>query len=154
VTLTLRPLAEDDLPIVSRWFEDEEARRWLGGPDWPAKALRLVESLGQLAFVAVDDGRPVGLLDCEVYDDRRASFAIAIDPTLRRKGVGIAAVEALIAHPSMTDVTELFAGVEEGNAASVRLLLRCGFVQVAEIDHEGFRYYARPAPTGPWRLPV
>ena len=63
MTLTLRPLTADDLPIVGRWFEDEEARRWLGGPDWPVKALRLVESLGQLAFVALDNGRPVGLLD-------------------------------------------------------------------------------------------
>ena len=103
----------DDLAIVSRWFEDEEARRWLGGPDWPVKALRLVEHSASW-LCRLDDGRPVGLLDCEVYDDRRASFAIAIDPALRRKGVGITAVEALIAHPSMTDVTELFAGVEEG----------------------------------------
>lgn len=153
MTIALRPLAEADLALVSRWFDDE-ARRWLGGPEWPAKSLRLVAP-GRHSLLAVGgDGSPVGLIDLELYADGRASFAIAVDNRRRRQGLGVAVVEALLGHPALTRVSELFAGVEEGNAASARLLLRCGFVAVTGVDADGFRYVARPAPSGAWALPV
>lgn len=152
MTISLRPLAPADLAVAGTWFEDEEARRWLGGPDWPAKSLRLAGS-HRHSLLALDDGVPIGLVDLELYPDGRASFAIALDPARRRRGLGTAVVAALVKHTTLAGVREIFAEVEEGNAASAGLLLRCGFVQVADLDHEGFRYYARPAPEGAWELP-
>ena len=150
--ISLRPLAEADLAVVGTWFEDEEAMRWLGGPDWPAKSLQLVGRNRHSLLALVDDAT-LGLIDLEIYDDGRASFAIAVDSSKRRRGLGTAIVGALIEHRVLDGVHELFAGVEEGNTASARLLLRCGFVAVTGVDGEGFRYFARPAPKGPWRTP-
>lgn len=68
------------LPSVQPWFEHPEVRRRLGGPEWPARELRLVVSrLGEEyrgrgvvrshSWVAMDDaGVPVGKVGGDVYD--------------------------------------------------------------------------------------
>ncbi len=83
----LVPFAAAHLPIVRPWFDDPDARRWLGGPDWPEMMLRLTDSfrpgvefrgqivLLQRSFVLVDaDGQPVALVTGELYD-RRTNYA-------------------------------------------------------------------------------
>lgn len=67
-------------PSVQPWFEHPEVRRRLGGPEWPARELRLVvsrrgeeyrgrEVLRSHSWVAVDDvGAPVGKVGGDVYD--------------------------------------------------------------------------------------
>jgi hypothetical protein len=45
--VTLRPLTRTDLAAITPCFEDPQARRYLGGPDWPAAMVARPE----LAFV-------------------------------------------------------------------------------------------------------
>lgn len=139
--------------MVRRWFDDPETMRWLGGPDWPAETLRLARGPSRHAFLATDGDDAVALIDIELYADHRSSFAIAVAPERRRRGVASAALEALFRDPIMRIVKETFVGIEVGNVASERLVMRSGFVRVSDVDHEGFQYFARPAPSGPWRLP-
>lgn len=40
--ITLIPFVEDLLASVQPWFRHPEVRRRLGGPDWPARELRLL----------------------------------------------------------------------------------------------------------------
>jgi hypothetical protein len=104
-------------------------------------------------LLASDKTRPVALLDVEIYEGRRASFAIVVAPGVRRAGVGRRVVEAAIAHPLFREVAEWFVGIERGNEASRGLVLALGFRQVTEEDADGFTYYARGQSPVPWSLP-
>ena len=88
-------------------------------------------------------GEPIGLADIEIEADGRASFAIAIDPARRNMGLGRQMTDAIIHDPRLVQTRELYAGVEERNLASRRLLESCGFARTAEQDADGFVYYAR-----------
>ena len=141
MSLRLRPFAAADLQLVRPWFDDVETRRWLGGPDWPEETLRLCGP-GRDAFLAIWQDEPVGLIDCESYPDRRASFALVTAPQLRGRGLGRAMIAVLLAAPRYDDIDEFFVGIEAGNVASERLMRAAGFALVADTDDEGFRYFA------------
>lgn len=76
----LVPFTEAELPLVQPWFEHPEVRHRLGGPEWPARELRLMgEELGgefrgravlrTHSWVALDqDDRLVAEAGGEVYD--------------------------------------------------------------------------------------
>lgn len=78
--VTLRPFTAAILPRVQPWFRHPEVRRRLGGPDWPARELRLPAAgpgeqyrgrivLRVHSWVAVDDaGTPLAKIGCDVYD--------------------------------------------------------------------------------------
>lgn len=78
--VALVPFTADWLAVVQPWFRHPEVARWLGGPEWPARELRLVDSgIGDMfrgrrvlrthSWVALDaDGRAVAKVGGEVYD--------------------------------------------------------------------------------------
>jgi ribosomal protein S18 acetylase RimI-like enzyme len=148
-----RPLLASDLGQVERWFDDAETQRWLGGRDWPAQSLRLAGENRHVLLAT--DGGSIALLDVEIYDRHRASFAIVVAPAERRKGIGRQVVEAAIGHPLFSDVTEWFVGVERDNDASRGLVEKLGFRQMTDEDADGFTYYARGRDlvSSNWRLP-
>jgi RimJ/RimL family protein N-acetyltransferase len=74
----LRPLTRSDLPTVGPWFEDQDTRRFLGGPDWPIRMLDLADQvvgtefrgatqLGAFRYLATANDYPVGQIDCGVF---------------------------------------------------------------------------------------
>ena len=138
----LRPIAPADLPLVDQWFREAETRRWLGGPGWAKKGLKLVGPKRHHLLGLLDEV-PIGLTDVEIEDDRRASFAIAIDPARRRQGLGRLMTEAILTDARLDGVVQLYAGVETNNLASRRLLESCGFHQLGPEDTDGFVYYGR-----------
>lgn len=74
------PFTKDLLPAVQPWFEDPDVRRWLGGPAWPERELRLMEQnpggqfrgrqvMAAYSWVWLDGhGVPVAKIGGEVYD--------------------------------------------------------------------------------------
>lgn len=74
------PFTEELLPVVQPWFGHPEVRRRLGGPEWPARELRLQATvLGEdyrgcvvlraHSWVALDGvGDPVAKIGGDVYD--------------------------------------------------------------------------------------
>jgi hypothetical protein len=76
--LRLRPFERRDLPLAEPWFLDADTQRWLGGPLWPRQMLDLAErplgefrgatEAGRYRWLAWDDGRAVGYVDCGTYD--------------------------------------------------------------------------------------
>ncbi len=79
--LELRPFEEEHLPLVQPWFEHDEVRLRLGGPEWPARALVLSGAPDDEEFrgrrvlrvhtwLGWYDGEPVGYLGGDVYDRR------------------------------------------------------------------------------------
>jgi RimJ/RimL family protein N-acetyltransferase len=79
-SVSLVPFTAAWLPAVQPWFTHPEVRRRLGGPDWPARELRLrtrfdpaeyrgKHPLRAHSWVALDgDSAPVAHVGGEVYD--------------------------------------------------------------------------------------
>lgn len=177
--ITLRPLTRNDLAAITPWFEDADTRRYLGGPDWPAAMLDHAQrAIGETFrgavqtaahhYLAQDDGRTVGYIDCGTFDRATVyggegpdgpiitdsievatgSIAFAIDPADRGRGVGRVMIAALLARPELAFVEPFEAGVEPDHVACRRCLESAGFcVRSPQPDYEGFLYYraARPA---------
>lgn len=78
--VTLVAFTQAWLDQVRPWFRHREVDRWLGGPEWPERALRLqgtglgevyrgLRVLRSYSWVALDEaGAAVGLIGGEVYD--------------------------------------------------------------------------------------
>jgi RimJ/RimL family protein N-acetyltransferase len=78
--VVLVPFTDDLLPVVQPWFHHPEVARWLGGTEWPARALELRDSgIGETfrgrqvmrthSWVAsTTAGEAVALIGGEVYD--------------------------------------------------------------------------------------
>ena len=77
--VVLRGLTTDDLTAIAGWFEDRDTRRFLGGPEWPARMLALAErsagtmfrgaqQTGTHHYLALADDTPVGYIDCGTFD--------------------------------------------------------------------------------------
>nr|WP_221379960.1 GNAT family N-acetyltransferase [Actinoplanes polyasparticus] len=162
-SVTLVPFTEAFLPVVQVWFTDAEVQRWLGGPDWPARSLRLRgHGVGEIfrgrrvlrdhTWVALDDHEvPVALTGGDVYDPGpELGFAYVVDPARWRQGYGAATLRAMVAHPDVADVAFFTAGIEPENVASARCLAAVGFrPDDPEPDHEGIVYHLlRRTPTG------
>jgi RimJ/RimL family protein N-acetyltransferase len=159
--VTLRPFTAGLLPAVQPWFHHPEVNRWLGGPDWPAAGLREAgRGIGEMfrgrrvlrthSWAGCDAaGEVVALVGGEVYDRWRRpgdgpsmGLAYVVAPALWGRGVGAAALRALVTAPAVADVAVFFAGVEPANVASARCAMRAGFVlDDPEPDFEGFVFY-------------
>ena len=158
MSLLLRELTVEDLPVVERWFRDPETDRWLGDESWPRRLLILTSASTRLAFAATCDSTVVGIADIECYSDARAAAALVVAPDRRRLGIGRALAEALPRQPQLNGIVEFFGGVEEGNVASEALVTSAGFEQVTDApDDEGFTYFALRVdgarPARPWLPP-
>jgi ribosomal protein S18 acetylase RimI-like enzyme len=142
----LRPFVAGDLPLVEPWFDDPETRRRLGGRDWPRGLVALVATpppgTRHTTSVAFVDGGAVALVDVEIDQAGEVSFALAVAPDQRRRGIARAVVHAVADEPSTRDRT-IVAGVNQDNVASMRLLEACDFVRAGDPDADGFVYYRR-----------
>jgi RimJ/RimL family protein N-acetyltransferase len=79
-SVVLRPFTEEFLPAVQPWFRHPEVVRRLGGPEWPARSLSLLDTgIGEMfrgrrvmrthSWVVVDtSGEAVAQIGGEVYD--------------------------------------------------------------------------------------
>jgi RimJ/RimL family protein N-acetyltransferase len=77
--ISLRRLASADLPLVTRWFEDPDTGRFLGGPVWPIQMLALAgrsagtmfrgaPQIGAHHYLALADGASAGYIHCGTFD--------------------------------------------------------------------------------------
>lgn len=161
------------LPAIQPWYEHPEVRRWLGGPEWPARELTLLGTgLGETfrgrrvlrdhSWIVLDaQGRAVAHIGGEVYDrwcryaegpdgpvvtdvepGPAMGLAYVVDPGRWRRGLGRAALTAVVNAPEVEDVVVFGAGIEPDNVASVRCAVAAGFrPERAEPDWEGMVYH-------------
>lgn len=177
---TLATFTRADLAAVEPWFADHDTRRFLGGPDWPASMLEHADravgtelrgalQTGARRYLARIGARPVGYIDCGIFDRCTVyggegpdgpvianaveavtgAFAFVVDPAVRRRGYGRAMINALVGRPDLQCVERFEAGVEPDNTASRRCLRAAGFeLRTPRPDFEGMLYYqltrARP----------
>jgi [ribosomal protein S18]-alanine N-acetyltransferase len=88
--------------------------------------------------VAVEDTRVVGYGVLATIADVADLHRIAVAPDRRRRGVGRALVEALLAEARARRCDRMLLEVEASNAAALALYGRLGFVQIARrVAYDG-----------------
>ncbi len=92
-------------------------------------------------YVACDARRKIaGFAMLRLAADEAELITIAVDPRWRKKGVGRALMNAVLADLTMTAARRLFLEVAADNPAALKLYGRLGFTKISE--RQG--YYARP----------
>ena len=149
--VALRPVAEDDLPVMERFLSDREtAEPFQRFGWWDTRRRRrqwaehglLTDDAGQLMVVR-DDER-LGFVSWRKIAFGRPSYywnmGIGLLPEARGKGVGTEAqrqlVEYLFAH---TLVPRIEADTEVGNIAEQRALEKAGFTREGVLRSVVFR---------------
>jgi RimJ/RimL family protein N-acetyltransferase len=140
-TIELRPVAEDDLPIIYRLTNDPEATgdfEWYGWHDqwhfrrrWEQNGL-LDDDSGVLTIRA--GGDTIGFVSWRKRATGRTSFCwsmgIAMLPEARGKGYGTAAQRQLVRYLFLhSQVNRIEAGTEINNFAEQRALEKAGFAR-------------------------
>lgn len=130
--MTVRPAVASDLPAVRA--VDAEA---FGAEAWTFAAWQQewegVPAMRHLA-VAVADERVVGFGVLSTVADVADLHRVGVAPGCRRRGLGIALVDSLIAEARRRGCLRMLLEVEDGNAAALALYDRFGFVEIARRD--------------------
>jgi RimJ/RimL family protein N-acetyltransferase len=87
-----------------------------------------------LAFGVVEHERLVGTVTLVPVEPPRYGLGYWLAEDATGRGVGTAAVSAVLRHAADIGATDVFAGVTHGNAASIALLHRTGFEHVADFE--------------------
>ena len=130
MSVALRPSTEADLPRFAAWEAENPS-----GAGWSLQALReeLAFAGGEM-LTAELDGEPAGYMALRRLPDGLELMNIFVDPARRRRGLGLALMEALIAAAGDEPI---FLELRESNGAARSLYEAKGFAVVGRRP----RYY-------------
>lgn len=145
VRLRLRPLRPEDVPALEEWMADKSIYAFWGkGPGKTDKNPALLfakpakpSKSFHLGIEEKTTGKIVG--DLWVYrieNDRMATVAIRLAPFRQGKGYGTEALSAMTRFCfDRTELRHLRAEVDVRNAASRRMLEKCGYRREGPVRH-------------------
>ncbi|HEX4600948.1 MAG TPA: ribosomal protein S18-alanine N-acetyltransferase [Gemmatimonadales bacterium] len=107
---------------------------------WPARDFKECVALGVPFLVAEERGVVAGYVVGQWVADEGEILNLGVAPGHRRRGVGRALVEAMLARCGERGVTTVYLEVRESNTGARRLYDTLGFREVARRA----RYYQRP----------
>jgi RimJ/RimL family protein N-acetyltransferase len=147
--LSLRPFADADIPLFSRWLEQDYIRKWYTDPeDWLHEVSHRQDEFCWLYhFIVTLDGAAIGF--CQYYDCYHANTledwyevttpgeTYSIDyligePAYVGKGYGKEIVRQLTEMVRATGVKEIIVNPEAENQPSNHVLLANGFIYEGE----------------------
>ena len=97
-------------------------------------------AVGVPFFVAEGDGAVVGYVTANYAVDEAEILNLGVAPAHRRRGVGRALVEAMLARLRQGGIAAVFLEVRESNAIAQQLYTALGFTRVGRRRH----YYRLP----------
>jgi RimJ/RimL family protein N-acetyltransferase len=148
MTITLRALTREDAEAHNAG-EDEQTVRWLtGGYGTVESTLDHFDQLagnaragrGKRGFGVCLDGRLAGYVDCnpelgDGIEPGSVNISYAVHPWARRRGVASAAVRLMCEYIREHRIGTLAViRVDPGNAASVRVAEKSGFIYVRDFS--------------------
>lgn len=135
VLVTIRRAADDDVAAIHR------IERASFGDPWSAASFRSMLAHPQMhATVAERAGVVVGYCIAWIVGDEAELANIAVDPALRRLGVGAVLLDHLLHTVDGHGKCTVYLEVREGNAAARALYRSRGFVASGRRK----RYYRKP----------
>lgn len=143
----LGPLtAQTDLETYASWLNDQETTRFMGSGNFPVTAKGLKHYIRQyenndagmlLGIFLKKSARHIGniTLNTISWKDRHAEIGLIIgDRKARGKGYGSEAIALLVDHSfARLNLHKLYAGMMEGNEASRKAFIKCGFKEEAVL---------------------
>jgi [ribosomal protein S18]-alanine N-acetyltransferase len=132
----IRPLRVDKAEDCERLHGLSFAHPWSA-----EEVAALISSPSTLAAAALDpaNGRLRGFVLARVAADEAEILTIAVDPTVRGKGVGRALLAENLRQAARAGARAMFLEVDQDNAQALALYGRLGFVRVGERNG----YYRR-----------
>ena len=140
--MRLRPVAEEDLPLFVRWFNDPEVRYWLSMSDAPEFTLESEEEWYDemradptrvIWCIESEDGQPIGNLGLHGIDETqgRATFGISIgEKAYWGRGYGTEALREVLRYAFQEmGLRRVVLEADEDNARAIRCYEKCGFVR-------------------------
>lgn len=158
--LVLRPWHPNEIAWIHQACQDPEVQRWttVPSPYTARDALGFLAlasgalATGEAAHLAVadaDSGWLHGAVAVMVRTDRQAEVGSWVAAESRGRGIATTAVRAAVGWAlGPLGFTEVTAEVMEGNEASRRLLLACGFTQLPGT----WPCRSRAGPVAGWRF--
>jgi ribosomal-protein-alanine N-acetyltransferase len=134
VTIRIRPAAAADLPGFARLQAASFEETW-SAPEIEA----LLAGPGGFGLAALSDGRVSGFLIGRAVAGEAEIITVAVEPDLRRSGLGAALIESAAEAASEAGASSLFLEVAVDNEPALKLYEGAGF------NRAGFRaaYYQR-----------
>lgn len=136
--VTIRPVREDDLPILFEHQRDPEASAMAAFPSRDRDAFmahwaKILADDSLLAWAIELDGRVVGNVGSFEFEGHQ-EVGYWVDRAVWGRGVATRGLAAVLQEETRRP---LFAGVAPHNAGSMRVLEKCGFERTGEIGTEG-----------------
>ncbi len=149
--VSIRAARETDLPAILAIYNDAVANTnaiWnetLSDLDGRRSWWRERTARGFPVLVAVAGGEVAGYAsygDFRPFQGYRFTVenSVYVRKELRGKGIAAALMDALLAEARKQGLHAMVAGIEAGNAASIRLHRRFGFSEVARMPEIGFKF--------------
>ena len=151
----LRPLSEEDVPLLTRWLFDPEILHWLQLSEDPPElrtegAVRerlermRADPFAETWRIDTAQGRPVGQIELvEIHPlQRRAEMHLLVgEKDAWGRGYGARAVRRLLQH-AFTDLglRRVFAMADEDNVRVVRMFEGCGFAREGLLRRHRLRH--------------
>ncbi len=125
----IRPLRVDKAEDCARLHGASFAHPWSAG-----EVAALISSAATLSAAALDpaNGRLQGFVLSRVAADEAEILTIAVDPTVRKNGVGRALLEESLRQAARAGARAMYLEVDQDNLQALALYRRLGFVQVGE----------------------
>lgn len=142
--LHFKPLTNDDLDELLQWHIDEELSRRFAGTEWPKKLWEILQRDNQRrCWIAWSNGERMGYVDWEMHpNEHLAWIGLAVKPERRGKGWGAEILRAFLLTDDAQAYSDIRAGIEPDNEASVRCFSSAGFTPMSDKpDEEGIVDY-------------
>lgn len=142
--LEVRRFATEDFAEYASWFADPDLDRHLGPMDdaWLKLTMSGGEVAGDETWAMLCDGKLVAVVEALIDANDRFSYiisSVATKPTLRRQGIGTAALQHVFDLHKGRGILHHAAKVSVSNAAGLRCAEKAGFVPLSlEPDQHGY----------------
>lgn len=129
----LRPAGAEDVPVMAAIV----ASAFLEPVQEEEQALaRLMKDPTRTTYLAAQDGRPVGVIQSAVSDERAFIVHFAVRPEMQGQGIGRQMLLAIVHGLLNSGGKWITIEVETENQNALSLYQRCGFVTVSATDYE------------------
>lgn len=144
-SIVFTPLVAEHLQELEQWHQDSELARRYAGTKWPLQLWDILQKDPMRRCWVVSAGdEAIGYVDFEMHpEEHLAWIGLAVKAEKRGQGWGKRILQAFLKTPFAQKFTEIRAGIEPDNTASIHCFSSAGFVPLStKPDEEGVIDYS------------